>query len=175
MDLRSVLEHYAGSSAATNRDTNNDFETVARELSPSALSPGVADAFRSDQTPPISEMVGHLFERSDPQQRAGVLNQILASIGPGLLSGVAGGALGNLLRHAGGLGTSGSAPSLSPEQAAKVTPEQAREITDHAERADPGIADRLGQFYAEHPQLVKGLGGAALAIVLGKLANSRNT
>jgi hypothetical protein len=31
--------------------------------------------------------------------------------------------------------------------------------------------DRVGGFYAEHPEIVKGLGGAALAIALGQIAN----
>jgi hypothetical protein len=53
-------------------------------------------------------MIGDLFGRSDPQQRAGILNQIIQSVG-------------------------------------------------------------AGEFYAEHPDLVKGLGAAALAIALGRM------
>jgi hypothetical protein len=31
--------------------------------------------------------------------------------------------------------------------------------------------DRIGSFYAKNPEVVKVLGGAALAIALGRLAN----
>jgi hypothetical protein len=33
------------------------------------------------------------------------------------------------------------------------------------------VLDRVGGFYAEHPQLVKTLGSAALAIALAGVAN----
>lgn len=37
-----------------------------------------------------------VFQRSDPQQRAGLLNQILVSLGQQVLSGLAGGVLGRV-------------------------------------------------------------------------------
>jgi hypothetical protein len=52
-----------------------------------------------------------------------------------------------------------------------VTPEQVREIAEEAHKKDPGVMDQVGSFYAQHPDLVKGLGGAALAIALGQMAN----
>ena len=42
-------------------------------------------------------------------------------------------------------------------------------IAEHAEKKDPSIMDRAGEFYAQHPDLVKGLGAAALAIALGRM------
>ena len=51
-----------------------------------------------------------------------------------------------------------------------MTPEQVQQIAEKAEQDNPGIMDRMGEFYAEHPQLVKGLGGVALALVLGRMA-----
>ena len=128
---------------------------------------GVAAAFRSDQTPPFADMVGRLFGQSNGQQQAGVLNQLLGSLNPAMLSGLGGGALGRLLGSAGG-----TAPSaVTPAQASQLTPEQVQEIAAHAEKQDPGIVDRLGSFYGQHPDLVKGLGGMALAVILGKMAN----
>ena len=44
---------------------------------------GIADALRSDDTPPLGEMVSSIFSRANPQQQAGMLNQILGSLGPG--------------------------------------------------------------------------------------------
>ena len=44
-------------------------------------------------------------------------------------------------------------------------------MAETAKQSDPGIMDRVGGFYAQHPELVKMLGGAALAIALGRMAN----
>ncbi|HEU4374411.1 MAG TPA: hypothetical protein VFS02_13020, partial [Telluria sp.] len=55
-------------------------------------------------------------------------------------------------------------------QASTMTPQQVQEIAAKAEQHNPGIVDKMGDFYAQHPQLVKGLGGAALALVLGHMA-----
>jgi hypothetical protein len=109
-------------------------------------------------------MVSHLFGQSNPEQRAGMLNQILASVGPQVMSSLGGGVLGNLF---GG----GQAPTqVTPEQAAQVSPEQMQEIAAKAEQHNPGIVDKMGDFYSQHPGLVKAIGGAALAIVLGHMA-----
>lgn len=168
MGLSDILQKYANTSAPSSSAAHGDFDAVARELSPQALGDGVAGAFRSEQTPPFGDMVGQMFGQSNPQQQAGVLNQILGSIGPGVLSGIAGGVLGRILG-----GGAGTVPTISPQQASQLTPEQVSEIAAHAQTQDPSIVDRVGGFYAEHPQLVKSLGAAALAIVMGRLA-SRN-
>jgi hypothetical protein len=58
-------------------DLVNQFENVARNAPPEDVSHGLHEAFRSEETPPFEQMVGQLFGRSDPNQRAGFLNQIL--------------------------------------------------------------------------------------------------
>ena len=45
------------------------------------------------------------------------------------------------------------------------------DIAQHAEKADPSVMDRIGSFYAKNPEVVKALGGTALAIALGRIAN----
>jgi len=47
-----------------------------------------------------------------------------------------------------------------------LTPAEVQEIATKAEQHDPSVLDKVGGFYAEHPQLVKTLGSAALAIAL---------
>jgi hypothetical protein len=112
-------------------------------------------------------MVAHLFGNSDPQQRAGVLNQLLGALGPGLLGAGAAGGLGDLMRRLGGGST------VTPDQAAGVTPEQVQDVAHRAEQQQPGIVDKISDFYAQHPDLVKTLGSAALAIALAKMAQRR--
>ena len=46
-----------------------------------------------------------------------------------------------------------------------------KEIAKEAEKRDPGVMDSIGGFFGQHPEIVKSLGGAALAIALGHIAN----
>ncbi|MBC7376587.1 MAG: hypothetical protein H7346_04025, partial [Burkholderiaceae bacterium] len=126
-----------------------------------AVSAGLAGAMRSDQTPPFGDMVAQLFGHSNPGQQAGLLNQILASLGPAALSGIAGGVLGKLL--------SPGQTQLTPDQASTLSPGQVSDIAAHAEKTQPGIVDEVSSFYAQHAGLIKMLGGAALAITMAKM------
>ena len=166
-DLGNLLKQYAGAHPATDQ-AENDFEQVAQAAPRADLAQGVTEALRSDQTPPFPQMVSQLFGQGDAGQRAGMLNQLIGGIGPGLLSSLAGGALGSLF--GGQANPAAAAPQVTPEQASSMTPEQVQHIAEQAEQHNPGIVERMGDFYAEHPQLVKGLGGAALALVLGRMA-----
>lgn len=166
-DLGNLLQQYANANPANPGQAEQDFDQVAQNAPQTDLAQGVTEAFRSDQTPPFPQMVGQLFGNSDGSQRAGMLNQLIGSIGPGVLSSIAGGALGSLF----GRGNNASAtPQITADQASTMTPQQVQEIAEKAEQHNPGIVDKMGDFYAQHPQLVKGLGGAALALVLGHMA-----
>jgi hypothetical protein len=169
-DLGNLLQQYASQNPANPQQAENDFDQVAQAAPRGDLAQGVSEAFRSDQTPPFPQMLGQMFGQSNSGQQAGMLNQLLGGIGPGVLASLAGGALGNLGNLFGGGNNNTQAPQISPEQASQMTPEQVQQIAEKAEQDNPGIMDRMGEFYAEHPQLVKGLGGAALALVLGRMA-----
>jgi hypothetical protein len=157
MGLLDLLNDITSGNAAPDQH----FEQIAQSAPKEALGQGIADALRSDQTPSIGQMVGNMFGQSKPQQQAGVLNQILATVGPAVLAGLAGGVLGNVL--------SPGTTQVTPEQASQVSPQQVQDIVNHAERAHPGLADALGRFYAEHAGLVRTLGTAALTIALAKM------
>lgn len=173
MGILDILQQYADPSRAPTDRVDQHFDQVAQQTSPQQLGPAVAAAFRSEQTPPFGQMVGDLFGRSDPQQRAGILNQLVQVLGSGALSSVAGGVLGRVLGNSASAGSSGPAPTITPEQASQVSPADASAIATHAEQKDGSIVDRAGEFYAQHPDLVKGLGAAALAIALGRLHGSQ--
>ena len=164
-DLGNLLQQYLGGAHNANAGrAYDDFDQVAESAPRSAMAQGVTEALRSDQTPPFPQMVSQLFDKSDANQRAGMLNQLLRGVGPGILSSIAGGALGNLFRGH-------DAPAeITSDQAATMTPAQVKELAEHAEKENPSIVDRMGDFYAENPTLVKTIGGAALAIVLGRIA-----
>jgi hypothetical protein len=167
MDLGNLLQKYLNVPAGTPPgDASSHFDQVAQHVSPEVLGQGISDALRSDQTPPLGEMVSQIFSKANPQQQAGMLNQILGSLGPGVLASLGGGALGGL---AGQLGAGNA--QVTPQQASQISPQQVQDLANHAEQHSPGVFDQLGNFYAQHPQLVKTLGSAALAIALAKVAN----
>jgi hypothetical protein len=171
MSLLDILQQYAGGRAPEGADVHAHFDQVAKQTPPQVLGGGIAEAFRSDDTPPMGQMVGQLFDRSDPQQRAGALQQIIQAIGPAALSSIAGGALGRIFGNLGG-GVAAT-PAVTPQQAQQVSPQDVSVAVEQAEKKDPSLADRLGAFYAQHPDLVKGLGATALAIALGRLHSRR--
>jgi hypothetical protein len=168
--LGSVLEQYAKSSGSgqVNEQVHEHFDQVSQAAPSSALADGLAAAFRSNSTPDFGQMLGSMFSSSSGDQKAGILNQLLASGGPALLSqlGGAGGGLASLL----GGGTS----QITPQQAEQISPDVVQKLATHAEKSDPSLIDKASAFYSEHPALIKTLGGAALTIAMAKMAEKRN-
>lgn len=114
MALIDILNSFTGDGSA-----EEHFDRVAEQASTGELGSGLADVMRSDQTSPFGSMVGQLFGQSNASQQAGLLNQIVSTLGPTLMSGVAGGVLGRILG-------SGHGPVTS-EQASQVTSAQVTE------------------------------------------------
>jgi hypothetical protein len=101
--------------------------------------------------------------------RTSILNTLIAAAGPQLLSSV-------LARHGGRQlpeETGVHQRQLTPEDADRIPPEAVEELAEEAEKRDPGIVDRVSDFYAEHPTLVKSLGVAALAVAMSGMAKQK--
>jgi hypothetical protein len=161
--LSDVLENYSGGNTQNTANAAEHFDQVAQAAPHNVIAEGLAAAFRSDQTPAFGNLVSHLFSQSNGDQKAGMLNQLLASVGPGALAQLdGGGALAGLLGGAG--------QQITSDQAQSVSPEVVQQLATHAEKADPSIVDKASAFYAQHRTLVKTLGGAALTIALAKVA-----
>lgn len=162
--LNSVLQQYANiaGSGQAPAQVNQHFDQVAQVAPKNVVAEGLASAFRSSNTPEFGQMLGSLFSQSNGDQKAGILNQLVTAAGPGMLSQLLGG---------GGLASLLSGGSqLTAAQAQQVSPEMVQQLAAHAEKSDPSIIDRASSFYAEHPALVKTLGGAALTIAMAKMA-----
>jgi hypothetical protein len=161
--LGNVLKQYTGGSTQNAANATEHFDQVAQAAPQSVIAEGLSAVFRSDQTPAFGNLVSNLFSQSNGEQKAGVLNQLIASVGPGALAQVAGGGtLASLL--------GGGAKEITSQQAQNISPELVQQIATHAEKADPSIVDKASAFYAQHTTLVKTLGGAALSIALAKVA-----
>jgi hypothetical protein len=164
-DFLGVLDQYRGASAASPpANVEGDYSQVAQSAPPSHLASGLAEAFRSNETPSFPKMLSALFSNSNGQQRVGILSQLLGAAGPslpasGALTGVAA-----LLR---------GENAVSPEQANQIPPETVEQLADHAQKQDPSIIDRASEFYAQHPTLVKALGAGSLALIMSHLSQRR--
>ena len=166
MGLLDVLGRYANQPDRPPPQVFDDFHAVANEASPEDLGQGLEDAFNSDATPPFEQMVGHLYERSDPHVRAGLLNEILGSLGGAAGAGLGGGILGNMLRR-------GANQRVSPDEAQGIPANDIEQATREAARQNPSIVQRVSRFYAQHPQLVQTLGQAAIAVAMNGMARRR--
>ncbi len=174
-DIGNILKQYTGANASQpSSQVEQDFDNVVNSTPQEELTHGLSEAFRSDQTPPFSNMIGQLFGQADTQQRTGMVNHLLSALGPSAIGAVlgqgGGGMLGGLLNRAGGQ----QSAQLSPQEADQLSPEQVQELAAYAEKENPGIIDHMSHFYAQNPAMVKALGGAALAIALGKMAQRKN-
>lgn len=156
MGIFDILSQVVGGTSA-----DQHFDAVAAQAPADVLGKGLGAAFKSDQTPDIGSMVGQLFSGSNGSQQAGMLNQVLATLGPSALTALAGGVMGRMM-------TPGST-QITPAQASQLSPQQVQDIVNEAHQQSPGLADQLGNFYAEHASLLKTLGGAALAIAMVKM------
>lgn len=184
-ELSGLLKQYQGAQPTQAPDTiDDDFDQIAQAAPQPAISDGLAAAFRSEQTPDFGLMTANLFDNSNPQQRAGLLNTLLRYAGPAILSKVLGGG-GAAASGSGGSGGGGGLSDLinifrgggqqevTPEQAQQIPSDAVKEIAEKAEKENPSIIDRISDFYSEHPTLVKSLGAAALTIALSKIAQKQ--
>jgi hypothetical protein len=166
-ELGAVLQRVT-SGNANEGEVHAAFDQVAKGVPPSSLAEGIAHTFRSDQTPAFEQMVGGLFSQSSGEQKAGILNQLLATLGSGGVTQALAGA-GGLGALAGMLGGG----KVTPQQAQQVPPEAMQALARQAAQKDPGIMDQAASFYAQHPGLVKTIGAGALALLMSKISASR--
>ena len=168
-ELQNVLTQYAGNTGAPQnaQEVEQHFSQVAAAAPQSSLAEGLAAAFRSNQTPAFGEMMGSLFSQSSGDQKAGILNHLMACMPPGTVqsmlgSGAAGGALAGLLQ--------GGTANITAEQAQQISPEAVQQMAANAEQHDPSVVDTASQFYAQHATLIKTLGGVAMTMALAHIA-----
>jgi hypothetical protein len=159
-----LLQQYAGGAAGGN--TEEHFDQVAQAVPQSSLASGLAAAFRSGETPPFAQMASQLFSGGSGSQQAGMLNTLLSSAGPGVLSSFLGGNAGSALSS---LLQSGQS-SVTPDQAASVTPDEVQDLAAHVEKHNPTVIDRVSEVYSAHPTLIKSLGAAAMGIAIQRIS-----
>lgn len=164
-----ILEQYSGSPSTPGTasqapgNVSEHFDNVAQAVPQNVLAQGLSEAFRSNQTSSFAEMVGNLFRQSDPAQKTGILNKLVVAAGPSASAWLTSKGLSGLVSEPG---------QVNPQSVAQVSPETVSELASHAQTQSPSIVDEVSGFYAQHPALVKGLGAAALAIVMSKMSRA---
>ena len=168
LDDLSDIAKRAGGGNASATEVDSAYDQVAEAVPQSSLADGLSHAFKSDQTPPFERMVSGLFEKSSPDQKAGLLNQLLGALGSsGAMQAL--GASGALA----GLGGLLSGGRVTPQEAERIPPEAVEVLAQQAATKDPSIVDRAAGFYAQHPTLVKVIGIGALALLMSRISARR--
>jgi len=161
-----LLKQYSGGTGAAPANVEEHFDQVAQAVPSSSLAGGLAEAFRSGETPPFAQMAAQLFSNGNGQQQASMLTTLMSSVGPEVLAKFTN---NNPNSSLSGLLQSGQT-EVSAEQAAQIDPSEVQALAQHVEQHNPSIIDRVSEVYSEHPMLIKTLGAAALAIAVKNIA-----
>ena len=95
----------------------------------------VKAALHSQQQAPYPLTISQIFLRNNPEQRAELLNQLLANVSPEMRTALAG--------SIGSFSEDGTHPHVTPEQTEQISPGQVEEIATTAEQHTPGVLARL--------------------------------
>jgi hypothetical protein len=151
-ELKGLAAQYTGGAAPAGNPSEH-FDQLSKTVDSSTLAQGIAAAMRSDQTPPFAQLASQLFSNGSGEQKASMLNAILAAAPQlsGLIPGLASGG------------------TVTPQQATAIPPDAVQNLAHQAEQHDPSVIDKLSSVYANHPTLVKTLGTAAMMIAIRKV------
>jgi len=150
--LGGLLKRYAGGSGAAQHYVDRDYGQFARSAPREVMAAGIAEAFRSHETPPFPEMIAKIFSQADPRQRESILDILLRAAPPNARD-----------RWFGPTGPGGRGGD-------GVSPEHVEELASRVEVDQPGVVEDLGRFLSGHPDLFRSLGSAVLAEILGGAA-----
>lgn len=159
-----ILQQYTGANpSAASDEVHAHYDSVAQAVPKDVLAQGLSAAFNSDQTPAFGQMVSNLFQQSSPEQKSGMLKQLLAAAGPA--------ALAKLFPRQGPTALTSRSGEVTPEMASQVSPEAIESLVTETNKQNPSIVDSISGFYAQHPTLVKALGATALTVAMAKISN----
>jgi hypothetical protein len=115
--LGDLLKQVSESGVAP-QNAEQHFDQVAQDVPSSSLATGLAEAFRSGETPGFASMAAQLFSNGNGQQQASMLTTLLSSPAPAALAAFSGNNPNSPLTA---LMQSGQS-SVTPEQAAQIDP-----------------------------------------------------
>jgi hypothetical protein len=157
-DVKELLGKYATGTAPSG-DAGTHFQQVAQSVDRSTLAGGIAEALRSDKTPPFSQLVSQLFASGSVEQKSAMLGTLLSAIPANQRSKIA-----SMIPSLGG-----PAADLRTSPPENVSPQDVQKLAQQVEKQDATIVDKMSALYAAHPTLIKTLGAGALAIAMRKI------
>ena len=164
-EVGGILQKYSNpgqtSSNVDQDQVNQHFDNVANAVPSSVLAQGVSAALGAGQGGSFGSTIGDLFNHSSPEQKSGLLTQLISSLGPGAAA---------ILASKGLSGLAGGSGQINPQAASQVSPATVTEIANQAQKQNPSIVDTISGFYAQHPMLVKTLGVAALSMIMSRMS-----
>ena len=154
-NLQGLIQQAASCNAST-ADTHTAYDQVVQAVPQGSLSDAISHTFKSDQTPAFDQMVAGLFSQtSNPIRNQALRCSDRLVRRPRRRS--------HRRRHGGAhQPAQGGSGVVTPQQAEQVSPQAVEVLAQNAARKDPSIMDKAAGFYAQHPDLVKGIGVAAL-------------
>jgi len=163
-DVSAVLQQYIAETGVRSvQKVEQDFVEVAQQVPAEAVTHGLAEAIYSEHTPPFDQIVVESFERSDSQQRAGVLRHLLDGAGPAAMQPLVDKGL-----------LPGQPEMLAdPGVVQRLSAEVIQQIAQEAVQQNPDVIHTMTCMYATDPALGRTLGGFALSVALGKIAEMR--
>jgi hypothetical protein len=157
-DVKNAVSQFS-SGGGSAQDLTAQFHQMVGSTDPSVLSQGITAALASNQTPPFAQMVSQLFANGSADQKAGMLNTLLGAASPEIRA-----KLSALIP-----GAAGGSP-ISGGLASALSPDVVHSVAAQMEQHNPGVIDKMGSFYSQHPTLVKSLGTAAMVVAMRKIA-----
>ena len=160
-DVKELLKQYTAKTAPTG-DVGAHFQQVAESVDSGTLAGGIADALRSDKTPPFSQLVSQLFGSGSGEQKSAMINTLLSAIPAEQRA-----KLSSMIP-----GLTGIGDKITTSATKNFSVTDVEKLAKHAEQQDGTVVDKMGAIYAQHPALFKTLGAGALAIAMRAMSGS---
>ncbi|HEY0846258.1 MAG TPA: hypothetical protein VGE12_12890 [Noviherbaspirillum sp.] len=170
-DVSAVLQQYSAETGVHSvQKVEQDFVAIAQHVPAGDLTGGLAQAIHSEQTPPFDELMRDSYMRGGATQRAAMLKRLLDGASAEVLRPLVN---DNVFPHVDVARQSLAAVHVDESIAGQLAPETFQQVARLAVEEDPAVIDRMIEFYAIDPDAGRTLGGAALSVAMGKVADNR--
>jgi hypothetical protein len=156
-DLGGILNQGSSATEVPDEQAMQQLQQAANQMPQPQLGGLLSDIFQSPETGTFGQNVSQMYSQSNPQQKAGILNRLIQSAGPGMPANIGLGGLAGML---------GGNTQITPEQTSHVQSEHVEQMANQAQQQNPGIVQEAANFYAQHPMLVQSLGAGVAAWAL---------
>lgn len=167
--LSGVLGNLTGGNLSE-QETHAHYDQVANTVPRDQLGRAIGPALSQLGTQDVQQQVTNSAAQMSSQQRGGIVQQLLGSLGGSGTGSLGGSGLGGLGAMLGQLGINQGVAN-DPQSA---SPEEVGVLAAHAKENNPSVFHEAMSVYAAHPTLVKALGTLAIAQIANHLTTNRS-